>query len=167
MSLELTIRNRQRTRGVNLRLLRRILIELLREMLESTSIELGITLVAAPEMARINWQFLQHEGATDVITFDHTEQQISRRKSAMIKGEICGELFICVDEAVRQARQFRTTWEVELVRYLIHGVLHLCGYDDHEITARRRMKQEENRLLRMLRLRFDCRDLVRPTRART
>jgi probable rRNA maturation factor len=164
MSLELTIRNRQRTRGVNLRLLRRILIELLREMLESTSIELGITLVAAPEMARINWQFLQHEGATDVITFDHTEKQTSRRKLPAGGGEICGELFICVDEAVRQARSFRTTWQAEVVRYLVHGVLHLCGHDDRQFRARRRMKREEDRLVNSLGEKLSFHQLARPAR---
>ena len=41
-----------------------------------------------------------------------------------------GEIFICVDEAIRQARRFGTIWQSEIVRYLIHGVLHLLGFDD-------------------------------------
>ena len=41
-----------------------------------------------------------------------------------------GEIFICVDEAVLQARKFRTSWQSEIVRYLVHGVLHLLGHDD-------------------------------------
>ena len=41
-----------------------------------------------------------------------------------------GEIFICVDEAVWQARKFRTSWQSEIVRYLVHGVLHLLGHDD-------------------------------------
>ena len=53
-------------------------------------------------------------------------------------------------EAVDQARQFRTKWESELVRYLIHGVLHLCGYDDQRPADRRRMKREEDRLLKQI-----------------
>lgn len=166
MSLELTIRNRQRTRGVNLRLLRQIATELLTEILELKTIELGITLVAAPEMGRINWEFLRHEGATDVITFDHTEKQTSRRKSAAAGAEICGELFICVDKAITQARSFRTTWQAELVRYVVHGVLHLCGHDDHQVTTRRQMKREENRLVNSLGAKFAFSKLGRPVRAR-
>jgi len=160
MSLELTIRNRHRTRRVETRLLRRIGRVLLTELLELESVELGITLVAAPEMARINWQFLQHEGSTDVITFDHTEHQSSRRKSTA-RLEIRGELFICLDDAVAQARGFGTTWPAELVRYLVHGVLHLCGQDDHQAAARRIMKREENRLVRVLEGRFNFRQLAR------
>jgi rRNA maturation RNase YbeY len=55
-----------------------------------------------------------------------------------------GELFICVDEAVLQAKKFKTSWQSEIVRYLVHGVLHLLGHDDFK-PARRKMKREENR----------------------
>src|SRR5213596_1423422 len=73
-----------------------------------------------------------------------------------------GEIFICIDDAVKQARQFRTTWQSELVRYLIHGVLHLVGYDDLTLAGRCVMKREENRLLRMLSRRFSFRHLANP-----
>ena len=159
MSLELTICNRQRVRRVETRLLRQITTELLVDLLGTKSVVLGITLVSAAEMARVNWQFLQHEGSTDVITFDHSENQISRRKSATVRREINGELFICIENAVAQARSFRTTWPAELVRYIIHGVLHLLGHDDHGAAARRRMKREENRLVRLLAARFAFRKL--------
>lgn len=159
MSLELTICNRQRSRRVDTRLLRQITTDLLVELLALESVELGITLVGAAEMARVNWQFLQHEGSTDVITFDHTADQISRRKSAALRRIISGELFICVEDAVAQARSFRTTWQAELVRYVVHGILHLIGHDDHQVVARRRMKREENRLVRLLATRFPLRKL--------
>ena len=63
---------------------------------------------------------------------------------------IYGELFICVDDAVSQAKQFRTRWQAEVVRYAVHGVLHLLGYDDLEPHMRREMKRQENRLVRWL-----------------
>ena len=159
MSLELTIRNRQRKRRVDSRLLRQITTGLLRDLLVVESVELGVTIVAAPEMARMNWQFLQHEGSTDVITFDHSEAQESRRQAAPGCRQINGELFLCVDEAVAQARSFRTTWQAELVRYVVHGILHLLGHDDHHAAPRRRMKREENRLVRLLAARFAFRKL--------
>ena len=64
--------NRQRTKKINVRLLKQIAGALLTE-LKIAEAELGIHLVGAQEMARVNWQFLQHEGSTDVITFDHAE----------------------------------------------------------------------------------------------
>ena len=147
MSLDLTIQNRQRTRAIDLRQLRRICAELLREHLRIEKVELGITLVAAAEMTRLNEAFLHHEGSTDVITFDYHEPGTQGSKSG---AEICGELIICVDESVSQAKRFRTTWQSELIRYIVHGVLHLLGYDDRRAADRRRMKQEEERLLRLL-----------------
>ncbi len=65
-----------------------------------------------------------------------------------------GEIFICVDEALLQARRFHTSWPSEVVRYLVHGVLHLRGFDDLQPAARRRMKREEDRLHRALATRF-------------
>ena len=89
-------------------------------------------------MAKVNWDFLRHEGSTDVITFDHGSTE----------GRLHGELFISVPEAVGQAEEFGTTWEEELARYVIHGLLHLHGYDDLEPAKRRVMKRHENRLVR-------------------
>ncbi len=145
-----TLLNRQRARKLDSRRLRKITLALLDE-LKVREAELGVTFVADEEMTLVNETFLQHEGSTDVITFDHTPEQDSRRKSAGVKHNLLhGELFICVDEAIRQARRFRTTWQAELTRYIVHGVLHLLGHDDHRAADRRKMKREENRLVRRL-----------------
>ena len=148
--------NRQRTRKINLRLLKRITNAMLVE-LKIENAELGINLAGAKEMAELNWKFLQHQGLTDVITFDHAENVLSaswpQNKSELPAGcrkHVHGELFVCVDEAILQARKFGTSWQSEIVRYIVHGVLHLLGYDDHRIAARKKMKREENRLLRNL-----------------
>jgi rRNA maturation RNase YbeY len=60
---------------------------------------------------------------------------------------VCGEIFVCVDEAVAQAPRFRTTWHDEMVRYILHGVLHLVGYDDRSASKKRKMKGAEDRLV--------------------
>jgi probable rRNA maturation factor len=69
-----------------------------------------------------------------------------------------------VDEAVLQARKFGTHWQSEIVRYVVHGVLHLTGHDDRLSAARRKMKREENRLLTGLSRRFSLAQLSRPVR---
>ena len=61
-----------------------------------------------------------------------------------------GEVFVCVPVAVQQAGTFHTTWQSEIIRYAIHGVLHLLGHRDHSPSARRRMKTAEQRWLRWL-----------------
>src|SRR5439155_4782764 len=77
-----------------------------------------------------------------------------RGGSIHLPEQLHGEIFICIDDAVKQARQFRTTWQSELVRYLTHGVLHAVGYDDLTPADRCVMKREENRLLGMLSRQF-------------
>ncbi len=153
---QLLFRNRQPACRLDLRLLRRVTRSLLVEYLCAEEFELCFHLVGAVEMARINSHFLGHEGSTDVITFDH----------AGGSGQLSGEAFICLDDAISQARQFRTTWQSELVRYVIHAVLHLTGEDDRTAAARRRMKRRENRLVRGLARRFPLSKLARISRLR-
>jgi probable rRNA maturation factor len=148
---ELAIRSRQRVRRVNVRLLRQIIASLLKELIGAAEFQLCIHLIGAKEMAQINWRFLQHEGSTDVITFSHADGTRDLR----------GEIFVCLDDAVKQAREFRTSWQSELVRYIVHGVLHLSGYDDLKSAARGKMKREENRLHRLLTARFPLSKLAR------
>jgi probable rRNA maturation factor len=146
LSGSLAIANRQRNVSLNTRLLQGIIKTLLTELLKLQDFDLSVIIVRAPEMARINETFLQHEGATDVITFDYANNSspITHHSSLPLHGEI----YICIDDALAQAREFRTSWQSELARYVIHGVLHLRGYDDIRAADRRKMKREENRLLK-------------------
>ncbi len=172
----LDVRNQQRIRGVRLLLLQQIARALLQETWPDRSYDLAICLVAAPEMTRLNETFLRHKGSTDVITFDYAEKagQASRLSLARpaagpeldrrpaCPANLHGEIFVCLDEAVRQARRFRTTWQSELVRYVVHGILHLLGYDDCQPRPRRRMRAAENVLVRRLARQFAFRALSRP-----
>jgi probable rRNA maturation factor len=128
------ISNRQRVRKLNLRLLEQIAAAALEE-LKIKDAELSVVLVSAKESAAMNEKFLGHEGPTDVITFDykHPESRIQNPEC-----QIHGEIFICVEEATRQAKEFKTSWQSELARYVIHGILHLAGHDDLKPAARRK-----------------------------
>jgi probable rRNA maturation factor len=154
-----TIRNRQRTRAVDLRLLRAVVRGLFNELPLVEEAELGVFLVAAPEMTRLNETLLHHAGSTDVITFDYADHASRITHHAVA---VHGEIFICVDEAIAQARRFRTNWQSEIVRYVVHGVLHLLGHDDRRGPARRKMKSAENQLLRALARQFDFPTLAAP-----
>ncbi|MFN3408291.1 MAG: rRNA maturation RNase YbeY [Limisphaerales bacterium] len=144
--------NRQRTRRLELARLRR--------QTEGALARLGVQewnltfyFVGARKMAALNATQLGHDGPTDVITFDYAERPASSPKSEARtpkRPHLHGEIFICVDVAVAQARAFRTTWQAEVLRYLIHGCLHLCGYDDLTPAARRVMKRVEDRLVRQV-----------------
>ena len=145
--------NRQKTRPLNLPLLRKIGRSLLGELSPQNSFALGIHLIDAAEMTRLNETFLQHRGSTDVITFNYAELEHSEK--------MLGEIFISVDDAIAHARLFRTTWQSEVVRYFVHGILHLQGYDDLKTAPRQKMKREENRLLKKLSREFDLGKLER------
>lgn len=166
MSGHLSIRNRQRVRRVNLPLLRRITGHLLHVHFPQRPFELCLHLVGAKEMARVNQTFLQHEGSTDVITFDHaaTEPSLANAETTE-KRPLHGELYLCLDDAVTQARAFKTSWAAELVRYMVHGLLHLDGHDDLQPAARRRMKRVENQLVTQLAQTFSLDALARRPRS--
>ena len=162
--MNIVIASRQRARKINRRLLKQITAALLAD-LKIENADLGILLVAAPEMTRLNEKFLRHTGPTDVITFDYGFgvppsggfppnhlRQTNRLKPEL--QTLHGEIFVCVDEAVLQARKFGTSWQSEVARYIVHGVLHLLGFDDTSASARRKMKREENRRLRAIGRRF-------------
>lgn len=139
MSASLTLRNCQRKKPVRPRSLARLTRFLLHDLLSQRDYLLAIHLVDRAEITRLNETFLKHAGSTDVITFDYADPAAP--------GFLSGDVFVCVDEAVAQARPFGVSWQSELVRYVVHGILHLRGYDDHTPAARRRMKREEDRLV--------------------
>jgi rRNA maturation RNase YbeY len=118
----------------------------LEQHLGSKPYELGIHLVDRPKITWLNETYLRHRGSTDVITFDYTEGDPEW---------FAGDLFVSMPEAVAQAAQFRTSWQSELVRYILHGILHLSGYNDGTDRERRQMKKEEDRWVRRLRATFD------------
>lgn len=137
----LTVRNHQRACRLDLPGLRQIVQIHLDEQLGLQSYDLGIHLLSSRRMADMNQTHLQHQGPTDVITFDYRDPD---------RDALHGELLVCPAVAVTQAREHGTSWESEIRRYIIHGVLHLQGYDDVSAAARRVMKREENRRLKAL-----------------
>jgi probable rRNA maturation factor len=147
---EIVIANRQRGRRLNLPLLKELVAWILTEELRVDFAEVGFHFVSAKEMARLHEEFMGIEGSTDVITFDHGSEPPKL---------VHGEIFISVEDAIAQAKEFGTTWQSELARYVIHGILHLLGYDDLEPDARAKMKRAENALLRKAERNFPLRKL--------
>ena len=88
----------------------------------------------------VNREFLQHDYYTDIITFDYTSGS-----------KIAGDLFISLDTVRTNAEQFAASYEEELHRTIIHGILHLCGINDKGPGEREIMEAAENRALDLLR----------------
>lgn len=91
--------------------------------------QINILLVSDRRIAELHQRFMQISGPTDVITFQH------------------GEIFISVETARRQARTHRTSLAHELRLYLVHGLLHLHGFDDRTAVGRRRMQAAQDKIV--------------------
>lgn len=92
------------------------------------------------KIIEVNRQFLQHDYYTDIITFDY-----SRGK------RISGDMFISLDTVASNAEMLGVSYESELHRVIIHGVLHLCGIDDKGEGEREIMESFENEALDLFR----------------
>lgn len=84
----------------------------------------------------INKEFLNHDYNTDVISFGTTDGH-----------EVSGEVYISVDTVSRNAREYRCTVKEEMLRVMIHGLLHVCGYEDGTEDERKRMYERQEILL--------------------
>ncbi len=145
--MSLTVRSRQKSHLIDSSMVRRLAKWTL-EITEPDDIseliehELGVFIIGAEEMAHLNYSKLKHEGATDVITLDYGEAT-----SIPKRGPILGDLFICPTVAEENAKEFGTSCSHEVARYLIHGILHLRGYDDKKLASSKAMKREEDLLM--------------------
>ena len=89
----------------------------------------------------VNKTYLQHDYFTDIITFDYCEGVV-----------LNGDIVISLDTVRTNAQEFGVTFENELHRILIHGILHLCGQEDKTPEARLEMTRKENEALQMITL---------------
>jgi len=87
----------------------------------------------------LNINYLNHNTLTDIITFDYSSDDY-----------ISGDLYISIDRIKFNAKKFNNTFNNELNRVLVHGVLHLCGYKDKSKTENKLMKYQENKNLKLL-----------------
>lgn len=101
--------------------------------------ELSIAVVGDDEMAQLHEQYKDVPGTTDVLTFDLRDDLGDDR--------IEGEVIICLDEARRQAAERGHSVRHELLLYVVHGILHLLGEDDHDPADFARMHAREDQIL--------------------
>ena len=98
--------------------------------------EIGYMFVNDEKILEVNNEYLGHDYYTDVITFDYCEGNI-----------LNGDIIISLDTVRSNAEKFGKTYEDELYRVIIHGVLHLCGINDKGPGEREIMEENENKAL--------------------
>ncbi|MFN3316359.1 MAG: rRNA maturation RNase YbeY [Raineya sp.] len=89
---------------------------------------------------QINMEYLQHDTYTDIITFDNSEQDT----------RIESDIFISIERVRENAEKLKVTFEQELHRVMIHGVLHLLGYQDKTLKEKAQMRAKEDSCLNLL-----------------
>lgn len=90
-------------------------------------------------LLEINKQYLDHDYFTDIITFDNSEED----------NQLEGDIYISVDRVKDNAATFHTDFDTEMRRVLIHGLLHLAGYEDSSDALKTAMRAKEDEYLRL------------------
>jgi probable rRNA maturation factor len=88
-------------------------------------------------LLNINKEHLSHDFFTDVITFDYCEEDL-----------ISGDIFISIDRIKENAKEYKATIELEIVRVVCHGVLHLLGYKDKTAVQKGEMTKMEEKMIK-------------------
>jgi rRNA maturation RNase YbeY len=112
------------------------LVVLLKRELGFKVQSLFINFVSQQEIHRINKIYLKHDCTTDIITFNYSGST----------SRLDGEIFISIDDAKYFANKYGVSLSKELTRLVVHGILHLTGYDDRIPADKKKMKLVENNL---------------------
>jgi probable rRNA maturation factor len=118
--------------------------EVVRHVLEeegAADAEISLAFVDNPTIHQLNMRYLQHDEPTDVLSFPLSEPNAKC---------LSGELVIGVEVAQAQARERGHSIEAELALYVIHGLLHLCGHEDHDARGAAAMRTKERQYLMQL-----------------
>ncbi len=102
-------------------------------------LELEVVFVDDEKIKELNLRYLGHDYVTDIITFPYHEE----------KEPIEGTLFCCITQIQRQSQELKTTFETETLRVVVHGMLHLVGYNDATVEQRKQMRSLENKYIRL------------------
>ena len=146
MTVCLAVPTRSRKlRQADSRLLRSRAVRLLRELGRSRS-ELSVALVDDKDITALNSEHRGKRAPTDVLSFSLLEGRHSDRRGALL-----GDVVIGIETAARQARAAHRSLDEEAARLLIHGTLHLLGWDHQNSEDARLMRAEERRLWRAIR----------------
>lgn len=143
----MTVRTHVRFRRKGLRLpsapqVSRIVQATLRKEGRRVSGEINVIFVDGKEIRSLNRSFLDEKGDTDVIAFPYDR--------SLDPASPFGDVYVAVPVAVRNAKRFNDSPEREIVRLVVHGVLHLLGHDDHKPVPRKRMWEQQEAIVNAL-----------------
>lgn len=128
---------------LNDRFLKHVAGKILKYLNKTKAADIEIVFLSNNAIRSINKKYKGRNSSTDVLSF-----KIDRREFGSKK--FLGEIFISVEKCAQNTKRFKTIFEEELVLYMIHGILHLFGYDDMTRKDKLRMSAKEYKILRHL-----------------
>ncbi len=139
-SRSVRVTNRNKKHALNEAFVEKLSSEILRVLKRAKDAEIEVVFLDDKDIRKLNRQFKKEDMATDVLSFRIDREEFGREK-------FLGEVVISLDTAFRNSKLFGTDAEYEIIRYVIHGMLHLFGYDDQTEKDRSEMWAKQEKLL--------------------
>ncbi|MDD2702946.1 MAG: rRNA maturation RNase YbeY [Candidatus Omnitrophica bacterium] len=136
--MKISVRNRQNILRINVLFIKRLVRYVLKEEQAAEKGEISLCVTDDPGIRRLNKAYLGKDCPTDVLSFDLSDE----------KAGLYADIIVSTETACAYSRKFRTDPAYELHLYLVHGILHILGYDDRTKKERDRMHKRELQLLK-------------------
>ena len=134
--MKITLQNLQKNIPLPIGKIKKLILKVLKgEGVKKTG-WINICFVSNPEIKKFNTKFLNNKSSTDVLAFN-----LSNKKDADI---ILADIMISIQAAQQQAISFKTTFDYELSLYVVHGILHILGFNDHTAHQKKLMRKKES-----------------------
>jgi probable rRNA maturation factor len=134
--VKITLQNQQKKVRIQSKKIKKLILKVLKGEGVKESGWINICFVDNPQIKKFNARFLKIKGVTDVLAFN-----LSDKKESNV---ILADIMISAQEASRQASNFKTTPEYELSLYVVHGLLHILGFNDHNPRQIKLMRKKES-----------------------
>ncbi|MEW6101079.1 MAG: rRNA maturation RNase YbeY [Candidatus Omnitrophota bacterium] len=137
--MKITVKNFQKEIPINPKRIKKAILKTLSSQGIKKSGEITVSFVNKKKITDLNFRFLKRRVPTDCLSFDLSDEKKD--------GRILADVVVSADAAISNAKIFLTTARHELLLYVIHGVLHILGYDDRTPGQRKRMMQKATHIL--------------------
>ncbi|MDD5135725.1 MAG: rRNA maturation RNase YbeY [Candidatus Omnitrophica bacterium] len=154
--MRLKVVNLHKSYSINSRLVKKIVSRILEYCKETGAIDLELVFLSNAGIKVLNKKYKGAPGPTDVLSFDLSG------KTFGMEAPLVASIFISIDMAFKNSKVFGAAPEEELTLYMIHGILHLLGYDDGTEKARARMEKRQAGILKSLCTREDLSKVLTP-----
>ena len=142
MKIRIDIANRQSSHKFDRNIIKKLIKSVFKNVYQDVlECRVSLVLIDKKEMASLNKEYLHHQGATDVISFLYWNKN-------SLPGDLFGEVIVCPEVAYEKHKTYHKSPQEELYVYIIHGLLHLMGYNDKIKVDRDKINIKQNLLLK-------------------